>query len=217
MINVFLAEDHNIVRNGIKSLLENNGEIAVIGEANNGLGALNMPEKLAIADVLLTDINMAGIDGITLTKELAKNYPNLAVVILTMLDQENYVFGAFTSGAKAYLLKNVSTDELVFCIKHIAAGGTYFCSELSMKMLRRLMDSNHPEKQKSVTDIEINGREMEMLNMLIDGYTNQEMADKLFVSKRTIEGYRQHLIEKTKSKNTASLIKFCIANGIIKL
>lgn len=216
MINVFLAEDHNIVRNGIKSLLENSDEIAVIAEANNGAEVLSMSEKLADTDVLLTDINMAEMDGITLTKELAKTHPNLSVVILTMLDQENYVFEAFACGAKAYLLKNVSADELVFCIKHVMIGGLYFCSELSMKMLHRLMDGNHLESQKTKTNIEINDREIEMLQMLADGYTNQEMADKLFVSKRTIEGYRQQLIEKTKSKNTASLIKFCLANGLIK-
>lgn len=217
MINIFLVEGHNIVRSGIKSLLESDNGLRVIAEATNGVEALKMRKELEEAQVLLTDINMEGIDGITLTKELSELFPNLSIIILSMLDGNNYVFDAFKSGVKAYLLKNVSADELVFCIKHVAAGGTYFCSELSMKMLMRAIKGDLYKRQILNNSVEFNERELEIINMVADGLTNQEIADKLFVSKRTVEGYRQHLIDKTKSKNTASLIKYGISRGYIKL
>lgn len=214
-MNILLVEDHNIVRNGIKMLLESEKGFIVVGEAKNGKKALdkiNTGEKI---DLVLTDINMPEMDGIALVKELRLTNPEIKVVILSMHDHEKYVTHAFMEGADGYILKNVSSEELLFGLKHVYAGGKYLCSELVMKMVENLIRHQQFEylnEQK----IDFSLREIEVLQLIAEGLTNSEMAEKLFISKRTIEGHRQSLLEKTNSKNTATLIRFAVLNGIIK-
>lgn len=212
MISILLAEDHNIVRNGIKSLLEKDTDLQVAGEGMNGHEVLQLLAGGAVADIVLADMNMPGMSGLELIAEIKNLYPKIQVVILSMLDHEKYVSQAFNAGACGYLLKNVSADEMIFAIKHVNSGGKYLCSELSFKLLERLIYA--PEAPDQV-DIEFSKREMEILNLIAEGLTNTEIADKLFTSKRTVEGHRQSLIDKTGARNTAALIKYSILNGII--
>lgn len=215
MIQVLLAEDHNIVRNGIKMLLASDKEINVAGEATNGREALDFIATNASVDVILADINMPELDGISLIKEVKILNPDIRVVILSMHDNEKYVSQAFIEGASGYLLKSVSADEMIFSLKHVHAGGKYLCSELSMNMLGKLSQKNVNSIADNVSNIEFSMREIEVLHLIADGLTNSEMSEKLFLSKRTIEGHRQSLIEKTNSKNTAALIRYAVLNGII--
>jgi DNA-binding NarL/FixJ family response regulator len=215
MIQVLLAEDHNIVRNGIKMLLASDKEINVAGEATNGREALDFVATNASVDVILADINMPELDGISLIKEVKILNPDIRVVILSMHDNEKYVSQAFIEGASGYLLKSVSADEMIFSLKHVHAGGKYLCSELSMNMLGKLSQKNVNSIADNVSNIEFSMREIEVLHLIADGLTNSEMSEKLFLSKRTIEGHRQSLIEKTNSKNTAALIRYAVLNGII--
>lgn len=215
MIQVLLAEDHNIVRNGIKMLLGSDKEIHVAGEATNGREALDFIANNEGIDVILADINMPELDGISLIKEAQNLKPNIRVVILSMHDNDKYVSQAFLEGASGYLLKSVSADEMIFSLKHVKAGGKYLCSELSIKMLEKLSQKNVNAITENVSNIEFSMREIEVLHLIADGLTNSEMSEKLFLSKRTIEGHRQSLIEKTGSKNTAALIRYAVLNGII--
>lgn len=215
MLNVLLAEDHNIVRNGIKMLLEASKEFNIISEATNGNEVLETIKNNDAVDIVLTDINMPEMDGITLLKEIKKINQNIYVVMLSMHDNEKYVMQAFSEGAMGYILKNVNADELIFCLKFIANGGRYLCAELTMKMI----DNSLHIKQHQPTDelpIDFSLREIEILQLIAEGYTNSEMSEKLFLSKRTIEGHRQSLIDKTNSKNTAALIKFAVLNHFIQ-
>ena len=215
MLNVVLAEDHNIVRNGIKMLLEMDKNINVIGEATNGHEVLKIVNQGAKIDVVLADINMPEMDGITLIGSLKAISPDTKIVMLSMLDNEKYVARAFAEGASGYLLKNVSADELLFSLKHIHSGGEYLCSELSIRLLDRLVHNSVIQYTAEPT-IDLSMREIEILNLISEGLTNSEMSEKLFISKRTIEGHRQSLIEKTNSKNTAALIRFALVNGYIQ-
>jgi DNA-binding NarL/FixJ family response regulator len=215
MIQVLLAEDHNIVRNGIKMLLASDKEINVAGEATNGREALDFIANNETVDVILADINMPELDGISLIKEVKLINPDIRVVILSMHDNEKYVSQAFIEGASGYLLKSVSADEMIFSLKHVHGGGKYLCSELSMNMLGKLSQKNVNSIADNVSNIEFSMREIEVLHLIADGLTNSEMSEKLFLSKRTIEGHRQSLIEKTNSKNTAALIRYAVLNGII--
>jgi len=138
------------------------------------------------------------------------------LIILSMLDNEKYVAQAFSEGACGYLLKNVSSDELIFAIKHVSAGGKYLCSELSIRMLERLVNSSLSSPSVFEDVIDLSSREIEVLNLIAQGLTNHEMSEKLFLSKRTIEGHRQSLIEKTGSRNTAALIRYAVINGIVQ-
>lgn len=216
MLKIILAEDHNIVRNGIRALLESEGGIKVVGEATNGQKVLNIIAKEDHIDLVLADINMPVMDGIELIKNLKTNYPKIRLVILSMLDNEKYVAQAFSEGACGYLLKSVSSDELIFAIKHVSGGARYLCSELSIKMLERLMHSPLSNQTVFEDAIDFSSREIEVLNLIAEGLTNHEMSEKLFLSKRTIEGHRQSLIEKTGSRNTAALIRYAVLNGLVQ-
>lgn len=214
-MKVILAEDHNIVRNGIKMLLESQGEITVVAEANNGLEVLSYFSEGGHADIVIADINMPEMDGISLIAQLRTLNPSTHVVMLSMLDNEKYVAQAFIEGARGYLLKNVGEEELNFALRYVVGGGRYLCAELAEKLLDKLTQTTiqHPETNGHHIDFSL--REMEVLHLIAEGYTNTEMADKLFLSKRTIEGHRQALIDKTGAKNTAALIRFAVVNGFI--
>lgn len=215
MLQVLLAEDHNIVRNGIRMLLEMDKNIKIAGEAVNGWEVLELVKNGLPADIVLADINMPGLDGIALLKEMKSARLSNKVVMLSMHDHEKYVSQAFQEGAVGYLLKNISAEELLFALKHIHTGGKYLCSELTMRLLEKFLRNNHtlPEPGQN---IEFSMREIEVLNLIAEGLTNKEISDRLFISKRTTEGHRQSLIEKTGSRNTAALIRFAVLNGYLQ-
>ena len=216
MLHVILAEDHNIVRNGIRMLLEADKEITITGEAVNGQEVLDMISKGIKADIILADINMPELDGIALIKKLKQVSPEIKVVILSMLDNDKYVSQAFSEGASGYLLKNISANELLFCLKHVQIGGKYLCAELSIRLLDKLIYNVGSSANINNPQIDFSSRQIEILHLIAEGLTNNEMSDKLFISKRTIEGHRQSLIEKTGSRNTAALIRFAVLSGIVQ-
>lgn len=215
MIRVILAEDHNIVRNGIRNLLEKEKDFKIVGEALNGQEVLDLLQNSVPADIILTDINMPVMNGVEMSQKVRELNTNVKIVILSMLDRERYVMQAFRAGVNGYLLKNISADELIFAIRHVHVDGRYICSELSLRFLDRLIQRPDRSKHEQETGIEYSTREIEVLMLVADGLTNQEIADRLFTSKRTIENYRQTLIEKTETKNTASLIRYAIQHGLI--
>ncbi|MGV3684653.1 MAG: response regulator [Daejeonella sp.] len=217
-IKVVLTEDHKIVRSGIRSLLENEADIRIVGEACNGAELLELFKSGAVDAnevILITDINMPGINGIDMLSGLAQTYPGLSTIVLSMLSHEKYVLKAFNEGAKGYMLKNVSSEELLFGIRHISStGNRYLCVELSLELLDRQLGRSHAVSGDAA-EVDLSKREMEILSLIADGYTNQEIADKIFTSKRTVEGHRQNLIDKTQSRNSAALIRYAVLRGIV--
>ncbi|WP_411274516.1 response regulator [Daejeonella sp.] len=217
IIKIVLTEDHKILRSGIKSLLENEDDMEIVAEASNGAelmelfnGPVNANEVL-----LITDVMMPGLNGIDMIPALRKSYPNLKTVILSMLSNEKYVLKAFKSGADGYMLKNIGSEELLFGIRHIVNhGARYICSELSMELLDRQMSRSYVLTD-DLPEVELSRREMEILSLIAEGFTNQEIADRIFTSKRTVEGHRQNLIDKTQSRNSAALIRYAVLRGIV--
>ena len=216
MLKILLAEDHNIVRNGIKMLVETDSGIQVVGEMMNGMEVLNYFETGGVADIVLADINMPEMDGITVAKELKVKFPEVKVVMLSMHDNEKYISQAFIQGACGYLLKNISAEELIFSLKHIEAGKKYLCAELSINMLNKLISNGPVHGDSAANEPDFSAREIEVLQLIAEGLTNLEMADKLFISKRTVEGHRQSLLDKTGSRNTAKLIRYAATHGLLK-
>jgi DNA-binding NarL/FixJ family response regulator len=214
MINIILAENHNLVRNGIKILLERDAGLKVVADAQYGKEVLDLLETGLVVDVLLANINVPEVEGLNLIRTIKQRYPQLSVVILSMLDHEEFIVDAFKEGVSGYLFKNISSEELIFAIKHVHEGKKYICNELSIRLLDKLV-SLSCQRKSHVLHHDFSPREIEILHLMSEGYTNTEMSDKLFISKRTIEGYRQNLIDKTKVKNTAALIKYAVLNGII--
>ena len=215
MIKVLLAEDHNIVRNGIRSLLDKQADINVVGEATNGLEVLHIVDKGVKPDVVLTDINMPNLNGLALIEQLRQRLPDVKVLILSMLDHENYVMQAVDAGASGFLLKNVGEEEMMFAIRHVKAGKLYVCSELMSKFIAKVSSIPQEDDNEIKVAIDLSRREIEILLLIAEGLTNNEIAEKLFTSRRTVEGHRQNLLEKTGARNTATLIRFAVRNGII--
>ena len=216
MIKIILAEDHIVVRNGIRSLLERVADYQIIGEAVNGEQVLELLAEGAKPDVLLCDLNLKGMGGLELTDKLVKAGHKFRIVILTMLDKESFAVRAFNAGASGYLLKSVTPDELIFALRHIHLYGRYICSELALRFLDRLIALPvFTDKAFNVTDITFSDRDLEVLELIADGYTNEQIAEKLFTGKRTAEGYRKALLEKTDTSNTAALIRFAMRNKLI--
>ena len=217
MIKVILVEDHLVVRNGIKLLLTSSGDIEIISEANDGNELLELLRTGLQPDIVITDINMPMMDGLEITRYLSKEEPTIKVILLSMLNSPDQVVEAFRMGAYGYLVKNVDFNELIFAVKYVAKGGRYVCQELSMKMIDLLVSSPATLSLKNEPDfnLELSDREIEVLQLISDGNTNSEIADKLFLSKRTVEGHRQSLISKLNVKNSAELIKFAVQHRMV--
>ncbi len=211
-----MAEDHNVVRNGIKSLLEHESDMEVVGDVSNGVEALEAMDDGIHPQIVLVDLSMPEMGGMELIRNMSLSFPYISPIVLSMADHEQYVIEAMAAGARGYLLKNVTQNELVFAIRHVAGGGQYVCSELAIRMI--LKNASLPD----LVQPDINGnfdftkREMEVLKLISEGYTNNQIADKLFTSRRTVEGHRQSLIEKTGVPNSAALIMNSVRAGILK-
>jgi DNA-binding NarL/FixJ family response regulator len=215
LINIILADDHNIVRNGIKALLDREAAYKIVGEAEDGNGVLALLNQGVIANIVITDLNMQRMGGLELLEGLKASHSQVKSIVLSAHDNEQYIAKAFKAGAAGYLLKSIGANELIFAIKHVAENNQYISSKLTSKFLARILAVPDHVERLSRYGLEFSEKEVEVLGLIADGYTNQEIADKIFSGKRTVEGYRQSLIDKTGARNTAALIRFAVANGII--
>ncbi|RAK66842.1 response regulator [Hymenobacter edaphi] len=212
MIRLLLVDDHTIIRDGIQALLADVPDFQVVGQARNGRELLDtLPDTPA--DVVLMDLNMPELSGFEAVPLLRQQFPQVRVLILSMLDHEKYVQQVLEAGALGYVLKNASKEEIVHAIRTVAAGKPFLCTEIGLNLLSKLVQGPAAPAAKKPSDL--SNRETEVLKLIAEGLTNAEIADKLFTSKRTIETHRQNIIEKTQAKNTAALIKFAMENGLL--
>lgn len=214
MIKILLAEDHKILRDGIKSLLKDEPEISVVGEARNGKEAIDILLGTDV-NIAILDINMPVMGGLETAQYIKDNFGETKTLILSMMDDENYLLKGFEAGATGYLLKSTGRDELLFAINKVASGECYICSEIACALMDRVKEQLSNEVDDN-DPIDFSDREMQVLELMAEGMTNAEIADKICASRRTVETHRKNLIEKTSSKNTASLIKYAITRRIIK-
>lgn len=215
MIDIIITDDHKIVRDGIKALLQDNKVIKVVAEAASGDELISLLSTMH-ADVVLMDISMPGKDGFETTQYVAEHFPEIKVLALSMLSNDSYVSKMIDLGAHGYILKNAGQDELCCAVQLVAAGNRYICSEVSLDLLRKVQTLSLTVSPMLADDQrDLSKRELEVLGLIAEGFTNAEIADKLFTSKRTIETHRQNLLEKTKARNTATLIKYALQRGLI--
>ncbi|UYZ62675.1 response regulator [Hymenobacter weizhouensis] len=227
MIKVLLADDHTILRDGIRVLLSREPAITVVGEASNGQMLLEMLATTS-ADVVLMDVNMPVLDGFATMPLLREQFPQVRVLVLSMLNHDHYVSRMLQAGALGYVLKSADHTEIIHAIRTVAAGRPFLCTEIGLDVLNRLVqrpapEAASPEDPATVAvavgtrkPTDLSSRELEVLKLIAEGLTNAEIADKLFTSKRTIETHRQNIIEKTQAKNTAALIRYAMAQGLIE-
>ena len=206
IIGIIIADDHVIFRKGLRTVLNEIPFIKVFAEASDGHDLLNILKKHS-ADIILMDINMPGINGIEATKKVIEKYPQTEVIALTMHEEIGYFNKMIEAGAKGFLLKKTNKEQLETAIKAVFHGETYFSEEFVI--------TAQPNIPQNKLDIDISEREKEVLKFIAKGYSNQEIAEKLFLSKRTVDGHKARLFEKTGAKNAPNLIMFAIKNGLI--
>jgi DNA-binding NarL/FixJ family response regulator len=215
MIKILLADTQKILRAGIISFLKNDPEIEVVGDAGSSKELIEQLATLEV-DIVVLDNNIPEINGIQTIRYIKENFNRVKVLALSIFDQEENMITMFEAGASGYILKKSGKEDLVNAIKKISEGNLYICSEMALGMLQRLKanrDVIFRVENKKLP--ELSKRELEILQLIGEGYTNNQIADKTFTSRRTVETHRKNLIEKTDSKNTATLIKYAIFNHII--
>jgi len=214
MIRVLIADDHQVVRRGLRQVLEREPGMEIVGEAENGRAIMDMLENCVQADVLLTDLSMPVMNGLELAKAVTVQFPDLEIILLTIQEEESYIQQAFEAGIKSYVFKTAHEEELVFAVRQAARHQPYLCAGLSDKMIKKITISVHTPGAV-VANVEFSEREMEVLKLIAAGYTNEEAAEKLFTSRRTVEGHRQSMIDKTGSRNSLALISFAMRHGLL--
>jgi DNA-binding NarL/FixJ family response regulator len=210
-ITIVLADDHKIVRDGLKSFLARIPDFVVIAEAEDGEQLLSIFEEM-MPDVALIDITMPRMNGLEALKQLHEQNPNAKVIILSMHEEPDYIMKAIQNGAKGYLLKNTDEKELESAIRSVANGGKYFNSIVSSIMIENL---SHKTPVQMQAEIHISQREKEVLKWVSEGLSNKMIGDKLFISVRTVETHRLNLLRKLEVNNTAELVKKAIESGLI--
>lgn len=215
MIRIFLVDDHTIVREGLRAALSFDSTLKVVGEASNGQELLELLPSTP-TDVVVLDMNMPVLDGLATTRRLREEFPDVRVLVLSMISHERNIGQLLDAGAHGYALKNLSKDEIISAIQAVAGGRQFLCSETGLLMLRKVLNqvgATPDEASKKPSDL--SNREREVLQLIAAGLTTNEIAEKLFTSKRTIETHRQNIIEKAQVKNTAALIKYAMEHGLI--
>ncbi len=211
MIRILLADDHALFRQGLRSLLEAEGDIRVIGEAKDGREALRAALETN-PDVILMDIQMPGLDGAEATKEILKEKPDAKVVMLTMYRQDAYVFEAVKAGARGYLLKDASADELIDAVRRVAAGEVLLDAELAEQIIQdfRAKEAEIPKSRRA----DLTDREVQILRLLAQGATNQEIADELGISEKTVRNRLSEIFAKLHLNNRTQAALFAIREGL---
>jgi NarL family two-component system response regulator LiaR len=211
-IRVVIADDHEIFRKGLKNVLSRLKYIDLVGEAENGKEVINIVKNKNI-DIILMDIEMPEMSGIEATRRILKLKPDVKVVALTMFNDEQYIQDMLDAGAKGFLLKSITKQILDKAIRTIAEGNNYYSDELFSFFTKKIAG------EKSSRDIELNltKREKEILQLICEGLNNEEIADKLSISERTVIGHKSNLLSKTNCRSTPSLISYSIKNHLVKL
>jgi DNA-binding NarL/FixJ family response regulator len=217
MTRIFLVEDHHIVRYGVKSLLESNPNLVVVGESDNSTDLLEQINNLKL-DLVITDISMDGMSGIELTRKIKKVTGGaVKVLILSMHADDLYINQAFEAGANGYLLKDFKKNELFAAIEKIMSGEMYISRSVSQILANTYVNKEFMKKPGSSGKVEITKREREIVELISLGYSNKEIAEKLLVSISTVDAHRYNILKKLDVKNTAEMIMKAIYMKIIKL
>jgi DNA-binding NarL/FixJ family response regulator len=203
MMKILLVDDHKIIRDVLGRFITQN-ITEDLDQANNGIEAFNMIKKEKY-DLVISDINMPKMDGLELMKEINNYDPELKVIALSMMDDTVSIKKMLKAGAVGYVLKEGNTQELTKAVEEVMKGNNYFSSQVQEKIIQSVIDSKVAHKEADLSK-----RELEILKLIFDEQSNQEIADELFISLRTVETHKHNIMEKTGSKNMASLVKFAI-------
>lgn len=212
---IFLVDDHTLFRNGLRGLLDSREDCVVVGEASTGEEFLEQLQECD-ADVIFMDIAMPGIKGDEATARALEIRPDLKIITLSMFGDDDYYFRMVSVGAKGFLLKSSDIDEVIAAIETVATGGSYFSQELLDSLVSNLRTTPQPETEQEDEE-SLSERELEVLLEICRGLSNQQIADKLFISKRTVDKHRANILAKTGCPNTANLVVYAIKHNLVEI
>ncbi len=213
MINVIIADDHEIVIDGLASILNKEDDINVVGKAMNGNDVIKLLRNCRV-DVAVLDIEMPGKTGVELSLYIKKNYPDVKILILTMYKTQEFVSQIISAGANGYILKNKGSEELVKAIRAVKEGHSYIGQEITEVLIEAMKTKNKKDK---IPEVKFTKREKEVLPLIVEGRTAREIAEMLYIGRATVETHRKNLIEKAGAANVRELIRLAIKNGWVKL
>jgi two-component system response regulator NreC len=213
-IRVLLADDHTILRAGLKMMLNAQPDIEVIGEAADGRQAIHEAQRLQ-PDIVLMDITMPDMNGIEATRQIKKHLPDIKVLVLTMHEHDEYIFQALRSGASGYMLKEAADTELITAL-HVVHSGQFYLSPTAQSVmvgdyLQRVRTGEEKDSYSSLTE-----REREILKLVAEGYTNNQIAERLVISPKTVDTHRTHIMDKLNLHSRAELVKYAMRRGLLE-
>lgn len=213
-VKILLVDDHVILRTGIIALLNTEKDFVVVGEGGNGEEAIELSGKLS-PDILIIDLTMPGLSGIDAIPIIRKKFPALKILVLSMHETEEYIFRILKLGAHGYVVKNAGREEICRAIRTVMEGEKFFSPQVSQLMLNSYVRRASPgSSDAEMTDQSLTKREIEVLGLIGAGFNNQQIADSLFISARTVETHRTNIMQKLDIHDTANLVKFAIEKGI---
>ncbi len=211
--NIVLAEDHRLLREGVKALLQAEKDLQIVGEAENGIDAIRCVEKHA-PDLILLDLSMPKMSGLSVIKEIKSRFPEVKILTLTIHESDQYVLEAFQSGADGYCLKDASKDELLIAIESVLNGKTYISPGISEGVMVGYLEGKKTLKTSTTWD-NITQREKDVLKLIGEGYRNKEIADFLNISVKTVEKHRANIMKKTDLHNVSALTAYAIEKKLV--
>ncbi len=214
-IKILLADDHQIVLDGLNSLLSSIPDFEIIGAVNNGKEAVDFIATNQKPDIVLMDIDMPVMNGINAAREIKKNFEGIRILTLSMHNEKGVIQTLMDAGADGYILKNSSKEELEKGIRTICKGETFFSTDVTMSLLNQsseiTQEKELPQEIKDLTE-----REIEILKLVAEGYSNKEIGERLFISHRTVDTHRTNLMKKMNVHNVAGLIRFALKSGLVE-
>jgi DNA-binding NarL/FixJ family response regulator len=208
-VDLLLVDDHTIVTDGLQALLADEHDFTIKGVAHNGMMALEMLEVLKV-DVVLMDIDMPEMNGLQATKVIKSKMPDKKVLMLTMHDEKAMIAALMEIGADGYLLKNSSKQDLILALRTIHSGNTFFSEDV-----QTILEKEESTKPEALDSYDLTDREIEIIKLIAEGFSNKQIGEKLFISHRTVDTHRTNLMNKLNVHNVAGIVKFAITNGML--
>jgi len=214
MINILIADDHNMFADGIESILTNESDITVIGKTPSGEGVFEILSK-QVPDIVLLDINLADTNGVEVAKQLNTDYPSVKILAISMFKEESFISEMLKQGTDGYLLKNTDKKELLKAIYTIYEGQSYFSKEVTKVIMQSLKSGRNKAGSIIKKNPKISRREQEVLALIAKEFTTKEIAHELFISLKTVESHRSNLLAKFDVRNSVGLVRIAMENGLI--
>ena len=214
-MKILLVDDHKFIIDALRSYMDVDDLFEIVDEAGNGQEALILLKTIKV-DVVMLDISMPVMDGIVCAQEISNLYPEIKVLALSMMNDNQFIKQMLAAGALGYILKNSGEEEIKKALRSVYAGETYYSAEVAETVMQNMMKGGIKRSNKLVVDLPLTSREEEVLHLIIKEYSNQEIADELFISPRTVDAHKRNLLEKTGSKNIAGLVLYAIEKNLFE-